>query len=238
MGRKISTHNKNTAEKLLDIELQELSLYPSKSIDSDDPSNNEEILIEFDMAIKTGHEPSLALCSAIWKIMQSKSRSTKRFESEVQSSEEQVNNHSNVKNVEALVKSLNVRTPVKSKRFVTHEELDQLSNLMPYHHDDQSIHHFNYLTTQTEVKKRNVEFKNPIFEFETFKPVHYADVHAPSNELSGNITESQTMHNSCRVVGGVLKNDCIITNTQSLPNDINEEIPEMTYKWQDNYLII
>lgn len=244
---KTLTREGNITEKLLDVEL---SSYPSKTIYSD-PSNIDEILIEFDMAIKTGHAPSLALCNSISKILQTKNRSTIRFESEIRGSEEQVNKQSNVKDVEALVnkqsnvmdvealvKSLNVRTPVKSKRFVTYEELDQLSKLMPYHHHEQSINQFNYLTVQTEVKKRNVGFKNPIFEYETFKPVHYADIHAPSDELCGNVTESQTMHNSCKVVGGVLKNDCNITNMKSLPNEISEEISEITCKWQDNYLII
>lgn len=233
------THNGNTAEKSLDVEIQELIVHPSKSTDSDDPSHIEETLIEFDMAIKTGHEPSTDLCSAMLKIFQSKNRSTIRFESETKSSEEQeVNNESKVNNVEALVKSLSVSTPVKSKRIVTHEELDQLSTLMPYHHHEQFIHEFNYLTAQTEVKNRNVEFKNPIFDYESFKPVHYADVHAPSDDLSGNITESQTMHKSCRVIGVVLKNDCNITNTQSLPIDITDDNSEMTCKWQDDYLII
>lgn len=228
---KTLTHEGNTTEKLLDVEV---SNYPSKTIYSD-PSNIEEILIEFDMAIKTGNAPSPALCSSICKILQTKKRSTIQFESEKKGSEEQVNKQSNVKNVGTLVKSLN---PVKSKRFVTHEELDQLSKLMPYHHDEQSIHQFTYLIAQTEVKKRNVEFKNPIFEYEPFKPVHYADIHAPPDELCGNITESQTMHNSCKVVGGLLRNDCNIKNKQSLPNELSEEYPEISCKWQDNYLII
>lgn len=243
--RKTLYHKANTEDKSRDVEkLNLLNECPSKSINSNDPNCIEEILIEFDMAIKTGHVPSLALCSSIWTILQSKNHSAIRFESEIKGSEVQVNKDLKVNNPD---ESLNTRTFSKSKRFVTHEELEQLSKLMPSPHDDQSIHHFNYQITQSEVKKRNVEFKNPIVEYETLKPVHYAEIHAPFDDFQRDIvTKSQTMHNSCRVVGGLLKNDCDTKNKQSQPIQPRECISlssngsdEDTFcEWQGDYLII
>ena len=59
------------------------------------------------------------------------------------------------------------------------------------------------------------------------------------------------MHNSCRVIGGLMKNDCNITKMQSLPNEQREcislsshesslldEEPEMTCEWKDNSVVI
>lgn len=235
----------NIKDKSRDVEkFNLLKECPSKSISSNDPNCIEEILIEFDMAIKTGNVPSPALCSAIWNILQSKNSSAISFESEIKGSQVQVNKDLKVKNPD---ESLNTRRFAKSKRFVTHEELEQLSKLMPPHHDDQSIHQFNYLISQSEMKKRNVEFKNPIVEYETFKPVHYVDIHAPFDDFQrDNVTESQTMHNSCKVVGGLLKNDCDIKNMQSQPIQPRECISlssngseeDTLCEWQDNYLII